>query len=367
MMTQRQIADALGLSCATVANILSGNPRLRYSKETRDRVIKAAAEMGYQQNRASRVIRTGRSNLVGIVHFGSDIEAARRSHSALSKYCHEAGFQYYGVDMTWHAGSVDRTLSELIQARVEGVIIAHVQEVFQDKHIEILHKAGIPVVSLNGEKRKNVPLVCDNIDKAFYELTHHLLRIGHRQILHLLPGNALHFRTRGMRAKGFVRAIKEVGKLKTLTEEEFFSRKLPRTRKGSGITGYLIEQDPKLYDSVDKPVYRFCKQLFSKGILPDAIMCPNDMYAIEAILAGLECGIRVPDDIAVTGYDNDRLGAYPAFGLTTAEQDVERLCATAVSTLQEWIKKRLLGKDADTQTYDSKIIIRTSCGVKCHS
>jgi len=366
-MTQRQIAKAIGVSCATVANILSGKPGLRYSQETRDRVITAAAEMGYQQNRASRVIRTGRSNLIGIVHFGVDVEAARRSNEEISKYCCAAGYHYHAVDMNWHGGSVERTLNELIQARVEGVIISHIQEVFSDKHIEVLTKASIPVVSLNGDPRRNVSLICDNVEKAIYELTKHLLKLGHRRLVHLGSQSGLlevgYNRSVNHRMKGFRHAIEEKqrGVASVFPEEEFF-RLWPEEslRKSEGIRGFIISQDRRLYDLVDMPVYRFCKRLFASGALPDAIVCPNDMYAMEVIAAGLECGIRIPDDIALTGYDNDRIGRFPAFGLTTAEQNSEALCSAAVKTLIERIKNPRA--EVVEQTYDSKLIFRTSCG-----
>ncbi len=364
-MTQRQIAKSLGVSCATVANILSGKPGLRYSQETRQRVITAAKEMGYQQNRASRVIRTGRSNLIGIVHFGADVEAARRANEEISKYCSAAGFHYHVMDMNWHGGSVERTLNELIQARVEGVIISHIQEVFNDSHIDVLTRASIPVVSINGDQRENVPAVWDNVGKAFYGLTTHLIRHGHRRLLHMgaVPPivDTKHNRSGRERAVGFHRAIRDAqGTVEVLNEEQFFALWPLEDSTDTRVRGFHIIQDSKLYELLSKPNYLFCKRLFATGVLPDAVVCLNDMYAMEVIAAGLECGIRVPEDLALTGYDNDRIGGFPAFGLTTAEQDIEGLCSAAVKTLIERIKNPRA--EVVCQTYDSKLVLRTSCG-----
>lgn len=372
MMTQRQIAKSLGVSCATVANILSGKPGLRYSQQTRDRVTAAAAEMGYQQNRASRVIRTGRSNLIGIVHFGSDIEAVRKCNQLLARYSNIAGYDYLAVDMSWHEGCVDRTVNELVQARVEGVLTSHVSEIFLERHIEVLTRAGIPLVSVNGEEpaqgslsSQKVGVICHNVEDAFYGLTQHLIALGHRRILHLCAASSTTVddgchRWASERMRGFQRAIEEHGEWKMMEDEAFFSIWPDGAGGAEGVRGFGITRGEHYDTLLDSPQYILCKRLFATGVLPDAIVCTNDMYAIEVIITAMEHGIRVPGDLAVTGYDNDRIGGYPAFGLTTAEQDIDGICAAAVKSLVQRIKDPR--KELVRQKFNSKLVLRSSCG-----
>jgi len=364
MITQRQIAETVGVSCATVANILSQKEGLRYSSQTRERVLQTAKELGYQPNRASQTIRRQRSNLIAIVHFGAGIEAAHKANTALSRKVHEAGFDYLSVDMDWHGGSVERTLAELIQNRVEGVLISHIQEVFSDKHIGVIHRAGIPVVSINGDQRAGVTMVCHDARGPFQRLTNHLLAVGHRRLLCLTPtgmgAEGGEHREHSHRKTGFRQAIEARGTFQAIPEEEYIARSINGNAFEAGISGIAVQQDVLHYQRLEQPVYRFCKRLFTSGNLPDAIVCMNDMYAMEAIMAAQEVGVRIPDDVAVTGYDNDLIGSFPAIGLTTAEQDIENICSTGVAELIQRIAEP--AREIRRLTFDSKLILRTSCG-----
>src|SRR5690606_8699492 len=101
------------------------------------------------------------------------------------------------------------------------------QEVFQEEHVAELKQAGIPVVSVNGGFRQNIPLICDNVSGAFQGLTRHLMDRGHRRIFqlvssfdHLPPERA---RTISQRMAGFRQAMEMRGKWLTFGEEEFFA------------------------------------------------------------------------------------------------------------------------------------------------
>jgi LacI family transcriptional regulator len=363
--TLQMIAEKAGVSRETVSHILGGKLADRYKASTRERVLQIAEELNYRPHRGAQTMKSGRSNLIAIVHFGAGIEAAHKTNLALSRMVNEKGYDYLAMDMNWYGGSVERTLAEIIRARVEGVLISHIQEVFQEEHLAELRRAGIPVVSVNGGVRPNVPLICDNVCGAFQELTSHLMDLGHRRIFQLVSSSA-HLRperarTINQRLEGFRQAVEARGKWLSLNEEEFFGLwPILSEKKTDSILGITIQQEARLYDCVDKPVYRFCLRLFPHGVLPDAIVCTNDFYAMEAIAAGLEYGVRVPENLAVTGYDNDRIGEFPAFGITTAEQDIEGICSTSVEVLMNMISHPEV--PAENRMFDSRLIIRSSSG-----
>ncbi|CAN5391724.1 LacI family DNA-binding transcriptional regulator [soil metagenome] len=361
------IAEKAEVSRETVSHILGGKLAERYKMSTRTKVLEIAEQLNYRPHRGAQAMKSGRSNLIAIVHFGAGIEAAHKTNLALSRMVNEKGYDYLAMDMNWYGGSVERTLAELIRARVEGVLVSHIQEVFQEEHVAELRAAGIPVVSVNGGYRSSIPLICDNVDKAFQDLTRHLLNLGHRRILQLVASFS-HLslelaRTNNHRLTGFRTAIEKRGRWLSFTEDEFFGNWSKLYAESSQeILGITVQQEARLYERVDKPVYRFCSHLFPQGALPDAIVCTNDMYAMEVIAAGLEHSVRVPENIAVVGYDNDRIGEFPAFGITTAEQDIEGICAAAVDVLMGHIKQP--SEDTSTSMFDSRIIIRSSCGAR---
>lgn len=338
-----------------------GMAATRFSEETRKRVLATAKMLRYRPNRAAQMMRRRRSNLLGIVHFGAGIEAAHKVNQQLAQEAHTVGFDYLSLDMNWYGGSVERTLGELIQARVEGVLISHIQEHFEEKHVAELQHRDIPVVFVNGERRKNVSLICDNIPGAFSQLTAHLLALGHRRILQILPAvgpgvNSGSLRTFGDRKRGFAAGISAVGQWREISEDGFSMDVF----ESGEVVGITVSQNPRSYERMEWPVYHFLKRLCASGSLPDAVVCSNDAHAVQAIMAAQELGLSVPQDFAVTGYDNDQMGAFPALGITTAEQDTKNICATAVRSLLE--RRNDPHLPAVIQTFDSELILRTSCG-----
>lgn len=359
-VSQKMIAEACGVHRSTVGSILSGGAlALRYNEETRNKVLAAAARLHYRPSRAAQAMRKNRSNLIAIVHFGTGIEAAEKTNQELCRKVAEAGYDILALDMNWHGGSVHRTLTELIEARVEGVLISHTQEIFTDAHIAVLHGAGIPVVSINGEARSGVPLVCTELAATFAELTRHLHQAGRRVIVQPAPDRQDHpVRSVSERIAGFRAACEAAGSWTSLGEEEFF-RQWPDfpTDRPAGIT---VLQDPGLYERLDRPVYQFCQRLFRSGRRPDALVCPNDSLAVEALFAAQEFGLSAPRDFGVTGFDNDRLGAFPALSLTTAEQDIPRLCTRGVEILLDLLRNP---RTATTrEKFPPRLILRASSG-----
>lgn len=361
MLTQKDIAKALGLSTATVTNILSGKPGLRYSEETRKRVLQTAEELGYQPNRSWQAVRRGRSNLIGIITVGLHQEVARKAASLLPLEINACGYDYMIVDMQWHGGNIERVLDELIKSRVEGIVISFMIESFGAPYIERLRRAGIPVVAVDGDERFGIPVVWNDIRSAFFKLTQHLQSVGHRRLI-MVAGASSQARPVRERVEGFHAAMKDVGTCLSVQGAEFtqYWKALSKDPKAPSF-GLVVYLDHKLYGhDPTKALYAFSKELFSGKNLPDALVCSNDSAAFGVFGAALEMGISIPGDMALTGADNDAYGAMPAFGLTTIHLDIDKACHTAVELLITGIQS---GKhDSAGKTLKTKQIVRTSCG-----
>jgi len=361
MITHKQIAEHLGIAARTVSNILSGNPTYAYSQQTREKVLKAAEELNYRPNRFSQAVRRRRSNLIGIIHFASVAEVARKTDALLPRMINAEGYDYMVIDMNWHGGSVDRVMDELIRAQVEGVIISHMTESFGPQYVEMLFKVGIPAVVVYGDEHLNIPLVCDDARSAFFAMTHHLQGLGHERLLLLI--NTYNARPSRFRQEGFEAAMQGFGTCQIYNEASYFGAKGKSREWGARPEGRVLKVDLSKYGYDPRLGYHeVAKRLVSQSSLPDAIICFNDIAAISVCMAAMEAGKRVPDDFSVTGSDNDLFGEFSLFGLTTIEKDLEGAGTAAVNLLVQQIRSKQILDGSVVQVLPSRLVLRHSCG-----
>jgi len=361
MVTHKQIAEQLGIAPRTVSNILSGNSIYAYSQKTRERVLKAAQELNYRPNRSSQAVRRRRSNLIGIIHFASVAEVARKTDSLLPRLINSEGYDYMVIDMNWHGGSVDRVLDELIQARVEGVIISHMTESFGPRYVEMLAKVGIPAVVIYGDDQLNIPLICDDVRSAFFAMTQHLQALGHQRLLLMI--NTYTARPSRQRQEGFELAVRDFGPCRVFDDMTYFDRSGRASAWEAQPEARVLKVDLSRFGYDPRlGYYETAKRLISQSSLPDAVICFNDIAAISTCMAALEAGLRVPSDLAVTGTDNDLFGEFPLFSLTTIEKDLEGAGTAAVETLIQQIRSKQIIRSSSVRTFPSQLVLRTSCG-----
>lgn len=339
MISQRKIAEHLNLGRSTVANILRGENLLKYSEETRQAVMEAAERFGYRPNRASRSIRIGRTNVIGVIHFGGQNEVSRRAFNYLAKGIADRGYDLYVLDLTWYDGSISKAVDKLVEMRVEGVVICYMADYFGAAEIDILKRAKIPAVSIGGNEKWGIPTVHGDAESSLKEVVKHLISVGHQR-LHLLTNN-YKARTTGNRIAGFKAGILEAGG--TILDNPGQSDAIIRWPKEDGLYGRItqIEVTPNLFE----PAYQYVNRLIDADILPDAFVCSNDQWARQTFLALLQRGVKVPDDVAVTGFDNDQFCNYPPYYLTTVAQPIEAECEKVVELLLALIKGEKLQQD----------------------
>ncbi len=361
MLSQRKIAEILGMPASTVANILNGTPR--YKKETREKVLKAAADLGYRPNRASVALKRGRSNLIGIVHFSSAYEIAGKATLHLTQAVMEKGYDHLLIDMHWHHERAERVLDEMIRARVEGVLlIGDTQQSFGQSCLDILEKAKIPVVSLQGDERRNVPLVGDSARHSFYALTRHLLGVGHRTLV--MPTSRSDFRSVTGRLTGFRQAIETEGTVHVIEEASFIEAwpKLLKGRRKKEIMGVAILSKQRVSSDVADRLAQLCDFIFGAGLLPDALLSTNDYAAMGVFDAAKRHGILIPEQMAVTGSDDDRHSRFAMFDLTTIRMDIAGSAQAAIDLLCQLIGGEPL---AETEIeLPAQLVLRRSCGRK---
>jgi len=341
-VTQADIAKSLGISPTTVGLVVGSTDselRARLSKETVRRIEAKALELGYRPNRGAQILRCGRSNLIVLLNFGGYSELASKRAFQVGRLVHEAGYDFQTVDAYWWIGDASRVVDQLQGLHPEGILVTgSLQVPFESRHIESLVAAGIPVVSI-GIEIQGIPWVHYDAKGAIRELTRNMIRLG-RKRLALFVGSAsdgeLTWQTRD-RAQGFREILEEEG----YPQPEWRGDMRCNFTKDATFQSVILCDNRKrsLFDGGSEQVLSAAGEILKNPLMPDAIICSNDTYAMGVISVCVRRGIAVPQEIAVTGFDNLASGMLSGVIPTTVEQPTEALCEKAMDLLMTRIGK----------------------------
>ena len=324
------VARLAGVSKATASRALSG--RGYVAVETRDRVVAAAAELGYVVSTNAASLVTGHTRNVGVVlphinrwYFGEVLEG-------IETFLMDAGY-----DLTLYRLSADpvarRRVFEyfLVRKRVDAVIAVGIE--CTPVEVGLLHSLGVPVVGLGGPIEGVTTISIDDVAAAQLA-TEHLISLGHRRIMHIGTdqGNEVDFHTHDQRYRGFQRAMDAAG----LDPSAY--RRTELTIAGGFSTGLAVLADPR---------HR-----------PSAIMAGSDEVAIGVIVAGRQLGIAVPEQLSVIGIDGHELA--PMFGLTTLAQDPAGQASVAVGLIVDELLGATTSPDPVWHPYPVRLEVRGS-------
>ncbi len=301
MSALSDVARRAQVSKATASRALSG--RGYVSVETRDRVVAAAAEIGYVVSSNAASLVTGQTRNVGVV-----IPHINRWYFAEVLEGIESALIAAGYDLTLYRLSDDpvarRRVFEyfLVRKRVDAVIAVGIEPTAHE--VGLLHSLRVPIVGLGGPVDGIATISVDDAEVAALA-TDHLISLGHRQILHIgtEQSKEVDFRTHDQRLVGFQRAMTGAG----LDASSY--RRTELTIAGGHATGLAVLADPR---------HR-----------PTAIVAGSDEVAIGVIVAARQLGITVPGQLSVVGIDGHELAAM--FDLTTLAQHPGAQGALAVN------------------------------------
>lgn len=333
----KELAKHLGISTASVSRAL--NRPSRVSDSMRKKVRAAAAEMGYRTNMLGSSLRTSKTkNIVAIMPdlsdtFNAGIIASMEAAAA------DAGYSILFGDS---GGSRERELryGDLVQHKqADGVIFFSPTPPFDDQLLTSENRSVPPmvnsceVVSTDGfmVRDKAVPYVTIDNVLAAEELVSHLIEIGHTDIA-VITGSAGNPSTL-QRIEGYRRAHQRAGL--PVNEEYIFDGRY-EIEAGRAITNEVLALRKR----------------------PTAIFCMCDESALGCMHTLHENGLRVPDDIAVAGFDDIRFATYVTPSLTTVAQpvyDIGRHCSEMIIRLIE-------GKTLDNpkMVLPHKLVVRAS-------
>lgn len=332
MPTIYDLSRHLGLGVSTISKALNGYSDV--SEKTRQRVLEAAREMGFQPNSNAQALKTKRSRLIGVLHqdiqggglmhphFGTILEYFRRS-------VEEHGYEL--MLMNQNTGRRRRNFVEQCRYRnFEGILIMVAEK--NDPDVQQLIASEVPKVLVDAECPGQCSVLSDNIQGGI-QAVEYLYSRGHRRIAHL------------------------AAPLETLAGNE----RMSGYREGLARVGLKFE--PELV--TEAPGFRVSDGFAAMGALLrrsgafSAVFAGSDSLAFGAMDALRQRGIHVPEQISMVGFDNLDSNMMSLWPLTTIAQDRERIGRTAADLLF----RQITGQDIETRQLrlPVQLVERTTC------
>jgi len=333
--TINDVATLAGTSKATVSFVMNGRDNV--AAATRDRVLAAAAELGWTPSHQARALSTSRAYAIGLVF--------ARSSRALGTDTFFAPF-IAGVE----AALADADQSLLLrfvadptaeqegyrrlrtQGRVDGVVLTDVRH--HDSRIAFLAELGLPAVTLNRtDDASPFPAVTLDDERGTKDAVDHLVGLGHRRIAYVGgPEMYLHSTRRRLAWRS---ALEADGLMPRVVVEADFSA-------SSGARA--------VREVLALPRYQ----------QPTAILFANDAMAIAGMVAARQAGLRVPDDLSIVGFDDAELSSHISPPLTTIRSDSYLWGRTAAEVLLELVRTGV--KPAERLLPPAELVLRKSTG-----
>jgi DNA-binding LacI/PurR family transcriptional regulator len=311
----RDVAARAGVSVKTVSNVVNGY--VHVSPRTRARVEAAVAELGYRPNLSARSLRGGRSGIIALAVPELGVPYFAELAQCIVKEAESRGFTVL-IDQTEAVAERERLVIEGIRAHlIDGLIFSPLA---LGQRELARRRDQTPMVLLGervgGDLADHVAI--DNV-RAATEAIAHLLGLGRRRVAAIGAQRAVWGQTAHQRLAGYRTALDQAG----LPYDPALIAYSNRYHREDGV--------------------RAMARLLDQPVPPDAVFAFNDLLALGALRVCYERGVRVPDDVAIVGFDDIDDGRYSVPSLSTVSPDKEQIARAAV----EFLVSRL-GGDASS-------------------
>lgn len=335
--TIKDVALRAGVSPSTVSRVISNHPRI--SEKTKREVRQAMEELGYHPNMLARSLAKKSAGAIGVLIPSTTEEFFMNPFfpellRGISEVAKREGYDL--LLSTSDTGKEDvRTLTRMIHGkRVDGVLLLSTR--MQDPLMQVLKENPFPV-TLIGRPQEDTPICWVNNDNvaAAYHATRHLIDLGHQRIGFLGADESL-LVTRD-RLQGYHQALDEAG--------------IPADRRLMFASTFM-----------EQGGYMGMMRLLALPDRPTAVVASDDLLAFGAMRAAAELGYRIPEDVAVVGFNNVRLTEMSNPSLTSVDVRIYELGTAAAQLLIEQVRDtEVTGKSVIVPT---ELVVRHSCGGK---
>ena len=313
----KDVAERAGVSIKTVSNVVNGYLHVR--ADTRDRVERAIRELQYRPNLSARSLRAARSGVVALALPELDVPYFAELARHIVAAAETRGWTVL-IDQTEGSRERERVVVDGIRRElIDGLIFSPLALTAGD----LAGRSDATPMVLLGERIGGSDLVADHVVvdnvAAARAATSHLVELGRRRIAAIGAQQIASGVTARLRLRGYRAALRRAG----LGFDESLVRPAPAYHRADGAAAMAALLD------LPEP--------------PDAVFCFNDLLALGALRTLLRSGVRVPEDIAVVGFDDIEDGRYATPTLSTVKPDKAEIARLAVELLAD----RLAG-DRDT-------------------
>lgn len=332
MVTMKMVAKEANVSAMTVSRVL--NNAQEVNEETRERVLNAIDKLNYQPNQAARIIRGGKSNILGVLIPDFTNPFYNELLKYIEKYAVRSGFRILIASNTASTDQIEN-VQYLLNRNVDAVIICSYTAIKDASKYILKHSPNIPTVILDKLSRdKRVNSVYADGFTDIKNVVEYLIGIGHKRIA-MIKGKS-DYLIANDRFLGYVEALKQ---------------------HNIEIDDELVWEGEYTIESGEEAAEYF----LSLKNAPTAIVSSSDYMAIGAINHLIQLGYKIPEDFSVTGYDGIYLGEVLHPHLTTVKLPIEEMARKTVEILTDEIKSgKKNEQNGSVFCYHGDLVIRAS-------
>ena len=333
-ITIYDLARKLNISIATVSRALKDDPVV--SKKTRKKIADLAEEMGYRTNNFARNLRTQRTDTIGVIvprlnsYFMSTVIAG------IENVANSEGYNLIISQSSESAQKEMASAKTMFNNRVDGLLVSLAYDTNSMDHFDAFIKKDIPLVFFDRvEDHANCLSILINNKKAAYEATTHLIGQGRRRIVYITatPKRNVYIH----RLEGYKEALADQ---KVRYRDDYVLISNLSQEAGGEAAAAILQMDP----------------------LPDAVFVANDNCAVGCMVALKKGGIRIPEDIAFVGFNNDPVSTVVEPNLTTINYPGYEMGQVAARNLINHLNGASSINSTNTIILRSELIVRESSG-----
>jgi len=334
--TALDVAKAAGVSPTTVSFVLNHIEGMRISQETRERVLEAARTLNYHPDSSAQKMARGKTSVIGLVLRQNPEKAyadlfIQDVMQGISSVIRENGYQLLFIPLP--PEDKEKSYSKLINERhVDGLIVSGPTE--DDYELAEVFNEGAKIVMMGKIIGSNIPFIDIDNQKAAETAVGHLAALGHERIA-IITNAPLNFASSKDRLQGYKNVLEQNELL-------------------------LDDRLVILGDRTPESGYQSMQQLLEIEPLPTAVFIASDTVALGSLNALYEKGIRVPEDMAVVGFDDIALARYVIPPLTTIHLPAYSLGLGAANMLIQQINNNF--EESSEIILQTRLVIRESSG-----
>lgn len=290
------IAKELNITFSTVARALNDHPAI--SAATKKAVRETATRLNYRQNKIASSLRSGRSEIIGVIVPNLHVSFFSSVVSGIEKVMNANGYNILLFQSNESKKHESKGIETFLQSRVDGIISSVTTETDTSVYREVKSR-NIPLIFFDRELLDlNVSSVVIDDYRGGFIATEHLIKQGYRKILHITAHQDIAIFKE--RLRGYVDALKHYN--------------LPVDEQ------LIIRGNFSLNFGMD-----VIRQTQAQGVLYDAVFALEDYTAMGAMQALKESGIKIPEEIGVIGFANESFGSLVSPSLSTIDQQTSRM------------------------------------------